>query len=281
MVEDTTVDDPNRNCIDVDEDLDVLHDPNGRPRGVLSDQDIVGLELISLGTFSRDCLQPASYDLRLGDVFLQFDTKGNGHFVNAINAGLPSLKLRPFEPVLFSTKEKVQTKKNIIGRFDLKVRYALNGIILQVGPQVEPCYTGPLFGCLLNVSGKERSIEFGKPFLSIEFSYTRIAPAKAKPFKIDNFQDFLNKLNINIDEISVPSIMHHFKTEIDKCKDDHAKIAQLNDGLAQSHQGIIGEKTLKWTRRSVYIGAASLSFIYKTDIIEFAKHILRYWKLIE
>ncbi len=74
--------------------------------------------------------------------------------------------------MFFSTYEKVKLPNNIAGRFDLRIQWALQGLILQVGTQIEPGYEGRLFGLLHNFSKKEICIPTTSRILTAEFYYT-------------------------------------------------------------------------------------------------------------
>ncbi|GHU59234.1 hypothetical protein FACS189411_15830 [Bacteroidia bacterium] len=136
-------------------------------------------------------MQSASYDLRLGnEYYIPLNKRPEG--CNALSCPYPPqndimkcsdengvLKIPKFSTVVFSTEEILKIPNNVVGRFDLRIRFALQGLVLQVGTQVEPGYNGRLFGLLLNFSDKEICIPKGKALLTIEFNYTT-SPVKIK-----------------------------------------------------------------------------------------------------
>ena len=141
--------------------------------GVLTVAEINKLELVyPIGEENgNECLKSASCDLRLGKQVLicgQDELK-----IIDLNKGDP-VTIKSFETIIFQTEEKIKLKKhkNIIGRFGLMIGYGLEGLILQVGPQVEPGYDGYLFGRILNTSGRRKTLVRDERFLTIEFSYT-------------------------------------------------------------------------------------------------------------
>jgi len=162
------------------------------PKGVLTRENIKNLGLITNESFDEKCLQSASYDLRLGDEYYVpsrqkqescSETQNQvlscpfhkGEIQNDIQKCSNEngvLRITPFSTIVFSTEEILKIPNNVIGRFDLRVRFAMQGLVLQVGTQIEPGYRGRLFGLLLNFSDKEICIPQGMRLLTAEFSYT-------------------------------------------------------------------------------------------------------------
>jgi len=77
----------------------------------------------------------------------------------------------------------------------LKIRHALRGLVLQVGTQVEPMYTGPLFGLILNLSSKDVKIFEGEDILTVEF-HTLTSLVNCERETIDGLQQFLKHEHI-------------------------------------------------------------------------------------
>ena len=168
--------------------------------GVLTKDEITSLKIIQTEEGQKedkDCYASASYDFRLGDeyyvpkpVISDKDSKNNliQNAKAVINCplrhdGLNSqikkcsqdnhvLRIKPFTSIVISTYEILNMPDNVIGRFDLRIKWALQGLVLQVGTQIEPGYNGRLFGLLHNFSKKEICIPTLSRFLTAEFSFT-------------------------------------------------------------------------------------------------------------
>lgn len=144
------------------------------------------------------CFKPASYDLRLGSEYFypKRDTHGidiaSHHDIGDCTDGI--LRVPPYSSIIISSLEKVRLPQYVVGRFDLRVKWALRGLIFQNGTQVEPGYYGGLYGLVLNLSDTERSIRYGDykdRIFTIEFRYTT-EPGNVKASTADpSLKDFL------------------------------------------------------------------------------------------
>lgn len=111
-------------------------------------------------------VEPASYDLRVGD-----EAWCQGRAINLSNAD-PGFAIPPYSYALVKAHEQARFPTFVAGRFDLKVSLFFDGIILSNGPQVDPSYHGPLFCMLFNGSDVKRGITYGRHFTTIEFRTT-------------------------------------------------------------------------------------------------------------
>lgn len=154
-----------------------------RKVGVLTRNQIISEGVIAEGSFLEDCVQSASYSLRLGNdyyvprysvsdgVVEQSNSKVTERDISHCEDCNNVLRIQRYSNVVFSTEEVLNMPDNVVGRFDLRPKYAMQGLVLQVGAQVEPAYKGRLFGLLLNFSSDDILIPRGEKLLSIEFSY--------------------------------------------------------------------------------------------------------------
>lgn len=149
--------------------------PTKRKLGVLTRSEILAENVITSDTIDVNSIKAASYDLRLGNEYYLPSCKDDStSIISGIHTCSDSnnvLSLKPFSSIVFSTEEILSLPENIVGRFDMRIAFALQGLVLQVGPQVEPNYKGRLFGLLLNFSDKEIHIPRYTRFLTIEFNY--------------------------------------------------------------------------------------------------------------
>jgi dCTP deaminase len=114
--------------------------------------------------YSANCIEPASYDMRIGPEALTTTSK---EIINLKEKGF--FVLRPGDFGVVSTYEIIEFPTNYVGRFGLKSKFARWGILAATGPQIDPGFRGRLFVGLINLSPKEISFSFKQKFLSIEF----------------------------------------------------------------------------------------------------------------
>ena len=100
--------------------------------------------------FSEGCLQPASYDPRVGE---EGFTTSAGAVINIKNEG--ELKIQPGDFALVMTHEKLKLRTNMLGRFGLRSVYARRGLLATVGPQVDPGFEGKLVIGIVNFSSQQ------------------------------------------------------------------------------------------------------------------------------
>jgi deoxycytidine triphosphate deaminase len=219
----------------------------GNFSGILTEKEIKKLKIIRVdGDLAEDsnCYFNASYDFRLGDQYA-LPSKGqikennkdatktdnqnkerDDILVYSCSKENDVLRIPAFTSVIFSTYEKVLMPDNVSGRFDLRIKWALQGLVLQVGTQIEPGYEGRLFGLIHNFSNKEICIPTKTRFLTAEFAYTS-TPAPPKTRKVINdLKTFLTNYN------SVEGTLESFLRKIEKTKqeieDGYKKVLEDN-----------------------------------------------------
>lgn len=172
--------------------------------GVLTAAEIRALKLVT--PLDEENLQAASYDLTLGS---ECRMCGEGDDIGK-SVKYPKghdLVIKPLQTVIISTSEEIRLPPNVVGRWDLRVSLSLAGLILQVGPQVEPGYSGPLFGMILNTLNEDMYIHAGQPIATIEFSYTSIIPEKIRNLKVTSLTDYLAQKHIDRNRLSKISVV--------------------------------------------------------------------------
>lgn len=177
----------------------VASSPDTNRWGVLVEEEIKRHELIVQDPQYEDprCYQRASYDLRLGDEYVTLDAGDRREQLkisSCRNDGI--ITINPFASAIVSTYESLRLPNNVVGRFDLRIRHALEGLVVQMGTQVEPAYSGKLFALLHNISDRPKSLKFrdyDDRLFTIEFSYTSQPSEPTKPPKIvkSTFRDIL------------------------------------------------------------------------------------------
>lgn len=133
---------------------------------ILVDEEIekaVSTGQIELSDFSKECLQPASYDLRLGEEVYLLSA---GRIIDMQMEG--PLEIQPGDFALVMTHEKLRLPTNMVGRFGLRSFYARKGLLATAGPQVDPGFEGKLVIGVVNFSSESVRIPYLEPFCTLE-----------------------------------------------------------------------------------------------------------------
>jgi deoxycytidine triphosphate deaminase len=146
-------------------------DPNELDRGILLSNHIHELcqqgLLITANTYEPSNLRPASYTLRIGDDYI--DSDGN---VRRLTPEDDSIDFKKNSIIFVSTKEELELPFYIIARFNLRVNWVYDGILLGTGPQVDPGFSGVLSCPLYNLTNVDMTIKRGQDFATIDFEKT-------------------------------------------------------------------------------------------------------------
>lgn len=129
---------------------------------------------LQIAPFEEENLEPASVDLTLGDEAFRASDDDK----ITLSEG-DTLTLPPGEMALVLTREQLEVGTEIAGNIGLRSYFARKGIDLLSGPQVDPGFRGPLHIVLLNLSPSKLLIEYGEPFLTVEFRRLDEASAEA------------------------------------------------------------------------------------------------------
>ncbi len=135
---------------------------------ILSNEDILNTcknsSSIVIEPFSEELLQPASYDLRVGD---QAASSAKKEVLDLTKTGF--IEITPGDFVIMLTHEKLTLDLQHTARFGLTSSYARKGLIATVGPQVDPGFEGRLIIGLTNLSSKPIIVPHKDRFLTVEF----------------------------------------------------------------------------------------------------------------
>lgn len=185
--------------------------PEERPCGILIRSEIEELGIIQ-GAVPA-CFEPASYDLRLGSECVHV-RGGDGRF--RVLAEQASVSLEPFDRLYFETREVLKLPLYVAGRFDLRVHFAIKGLFVQVGTQVEPGYKGKLFGLIINTSSDPVDVFANKRLLTIEFHYlSGPVPIEDTPGSCYSLTTFLRSREIGESKYKKASVIGDINRRID------------------------------------------------------------------
>lgn len=148
----------------------IYEDPDGPDRGILLSNQIDKLckeQLLISENYKQGNLRPASYTLRVGDPFV--DSDGIKRCLTDKN---DSIIFKKNSIVFVSTKKRLRLPFYIIARFNLRVNWVYDGILLGTGPQVDPGFEGFLSCPLYNLTDGDIIIKRGDDFATIDFEKT-------------------------------------------------------------------------------------------------------------
>lgn len=144
-------------------------------KGLLIRADIERLKIIEGG--QQDCFKPASYDLRVGDEFVRpgdTDRLTRKPIVSSAQSFAGGELIIPaFSSVIVSSYETIKLPSNVVGKFDLRIRQAIRGLMVQMGTQIEPHYHGRVFALLHNITNSPIKLRYAVDrIFTAEFNYT-------------------------------------------------------------------------------------------------------------
>ncbi len=170
-------------------------DPKSQiPPGVLLSDEIEHCVALfkMIEPFDRDNLKPAAYELTVGD---QFSLGGR---ISSLAKG-DKIRIPAFQVVIIKTAETLNLPRFLIARWNIRVKWAYEGLLWVGGPQVDPGWVGQLPCPIYNLSNKEVEIEWGEPIAVMDFvTTTPFRKGSSKEYnrlpKRPLFEDYNTKL---------------------------------------------------------------------------------------
>ena len=147
---------------------------------ILSDTEIsqeLNRGTLKIIPFEQGMLQPASYDLRVGQDAATIPKNGDP-LIDLKKEGF--MLIAPYAPAVIWTMEHLTLPLNVVGRFGLKSSLSRRGIYASVGPQVDPGFRGKLSVTMLNLTPVPVALNYGEDFLSLELH--RMAVPASRPY---------------------------------------------------------------------------------------------------
>jgi deoxycytidine triphosphate deaminase len=126
--------------------------------------------------FNESNLKAAGYELTIGDEYVleseRKDLKKDGE-----------IRIPSFSVVVIKTAETINLPRFLIARWNIRVRWAYEGLLWVGGPQVDPGWVGNLFCPLYNLSDKTVVLRFGDPIALMDFvTTTPFKPGQSQPY---------------------------------------------------------------------------------------------------
>ena len=159
-------------------------DPHGEDRGILLSNRIHEFceqNLLISEQYKPENLRPASYTLRVGEDYI--DSEGNKR---RLTDEEDTIVFKKNSIVFVSTKEKLDLPYYIVARFNLRVNWVYDGILLGTGPQVDPGFTGNLSCPLYNLTNSDITIRRDQDFATIDFEKTTTLTNKQNSAEMRN-----------------------------------------------------------------------------------------------
>jgi deoxycytidine triphosphate deaminase len=120
--------------------------------------------------WDRDYIQPASYDLRLGEV-VRIGPKWH-----QLGPQSQTVVIPPFEVAYVQTLEKLNMPNDLVASLGLRLGLITQGILLPAQPFIDPGYHGPIICLMFNLSEYPVPLRWRDHILSIEFRKTADTP---------------------------------------------------------------------------------------------------------
>jgi deoxycytidine triphosphate deaminase len=145
-------------------------DPHPEDRGILLADRIDEFckeNLLISEDYTPKNLRPASYTLRIGDQYM--DSEGD---LQRLSEKDESFVFKKNSIIFVSTKESLDLPFYVVARFNLRVTWVYDGVLLGTGPQVDPGFRGQLSCPLYNLTNLDITIKRGDDFATIDFEKT-------------------------------------------------------------------------------------------------------------
>ena len=120
--------------------------------------------IIKVEPFDPGCIQPASYDFRVGKEGLTAEGREK---IDIERKGLMILEAGDFGVI--SSLEKVEMPADHAARIGIRSYYSRQGLFAATGPQVDPGFRGRLFVTVINLSPNPITLPYKEKFLTLEF----------------------------------------------------------------------------------------------------------------
>lgn len=132
---------------------------------------------IVLEPFSDESLQPASYDMRLGESAIISKTVSLEELRQEVEKKEiteidvkkeKTIVIPPGAFTLLTTLEKIKLSKKYAGHIGMRSYYTRKGLVLLSGIQIDPGFEGHLVLGACNLSPRSLEIRYGDPICTIE-----------------------------------------------------------------------------------------------------------------
>jgi deoxycytidine triphosphate deaminase len=191
-----------------------------------------------ISPFDEGHLKPAAYELSVGALYAK---AGQVHTLPPDG----SFEIEPFEVAIIQTLETINMPDFLIGRWNIKVGRAYDGLLWVGGPQVDAGYRGYLCCPLYNLSDKPVRLSYGNEIAVIDFVTT--TPPTCDP---QQGYDYANRTRLVFADYRPQSLKSAIVTQL------QGRIAEFGKEL-----GKFDEKTTDFQRKADSFASATFTVI--------------------
>ena len=209
-------------------------------------------ELI-LEPLDKECLQPASIDLRVGRRAIKSPVgETRGAVIDL--AKEKKIEILPGQFASVLTLERLLLPVSICGRIGLRSFYTRRGLISFHGAQVDPGFSGYLVVPLVNVGPETITLEYSKPFSTLELNYLETASSKTysgdyqdqSDFPADDINFLLQARTVSLAEIpSLRDDLTQLRSRFSSLENLHEDVTMLREDLEELLEDLEESKELK------------------------------------
>ncbi len=237
-------------------------DPHPDDQGILLSNRIHELceqKLLISDDYEEKNLRPAAYTLRVGPDYIDSGGKFR-HFTDEED----SFIFEKNSIVYVSIKERLHLPYHIIARFNLRVNWVYDGILLGTGPQVDPGFTGFLSCPLYNLTDADVTIKRDQDFATIDFEKTT---SFLKGFPLEKKKEFVNaSQDKQLQRVGKEIYSFYRAPELKPLK--HHKLQKLVSSLIEMR-----EEVRKW--RQLGIGSLIAFFGLTLSLLAYGANLYR------
>jgi deoxycytidine triphosphate deaminase len=148
---------------------EIPYDPK-RPTGVLLSDQIRDYAVNGrmIEPFKSSKLKPAAYELSVGSLY---SVGGKTHRLSQ-QSPTDEIVIKPFEVVIIQTLERLNLPIFLIARWNVRVKWAYEGLLWVGAAQVDAGYRGYLACPLYNLSNADVRLHYGEEIAVIDFVTT-------------------------------------------------------------------------------------------------------------
>jgi deoxycytidine triphosphate deaminase len=177
--------------------------------------------LIVDNTYLDGQLKRAKYNVRLGDEYYQ-----DGKYCK-LDDDHPLLVIKPYELVFVESYEIFHLPKNVVAKYDLRIKGCLSGLGLQTGLQIDPEYYGRFFCPLFNFSDTSVILKYKDDLASANFIYTTPSTPEAERRPSFDRRNHLVHLSDALLDVPRVSGLEKLRSEIQEARQEMQNVNRV------------------------------------------------------
>jgi deoxycytidine triphosphate deaminase len=200
-------------------------------------------EIFENQSYSEECFQAVSYDLRVSDSEALID----GHYFDSrsnASQGKGLISIPPGQIAFLSTVEVLSMPTDLVGKIGLRFEYARKGLIPLFGPQVDPLYHGRLYFPVFNPGEKDIVFKPRDPLFNIEFHTIRSdagtlrSPKSFESLPSDIIEEWRNRRMMNLYARS-ETIEQHIQVQTSALEKKINDMEKRLDAVLATYQNVL------------------------------------------